>query len=107
MEHGTEKIYEDIAYSANRLIVKSAIDYLFTDQRFQYNLRKNLPAISPSGVDDILEDLGWERDDFDDNGWQQDTWYYYSHTDYPFRLVMAYGGFYGDMQLYRSDIDDE
>ena len=106
MEYGLDRIYEDVANGANRYIIKTIIDYLSNNQYFQYDLRKNLPSISPSGVDDILEDLGWNRDDFDDNGWQQDTWYYYSHTDYAFRLVLSYGGFYGDMRLYREDIDD-
>lgn len=107
MIYGEERIYQDIAYASNRHMLKSIIEYLSNNQHFQYDLRKNYPTITPSGIDDILEELEWEREDFDANGWQQDTWYNYSHNDYNFGLIMEYGGFYGGLKLYRSDIDDE
>lgn len=74
---------------------------------FVLNVRKLISSIySPSELDSFLEEAGWERLDFETNGWQQDTWYHYSHPDYDFQLTMEYSGFYGDLRLYRRDIDD-
>ena len=73
---------------------------------FILDMREFSSGRSPSELDDILEEMGWERLDFDSNGWQQDTWYWYAHPDYDFQLTMEYSGFYGDLKLYRRDIDD-
>lgn len=73
---------------------------------FILDIRKSTTIYAPSELDEILKEEGWERLDFETNGWQQDTWYHYSHSDYDFQLTMEYSGFYGDLKLYRSDIDD-
>lgn len=88
-------------------IVSTYIDKVFTDkQDFVLDLRKSLCYCSPSEIDSTLQDLGWERLDFDSNGWQQDTWYWYANPDYDFQLTMEYSGFYGDLKLYRRDYDE-
>lgn len=84
--------------------LKTAIEYLSNNQREIYKLVKY--DIAPCHVDDILQSLGWNRDDHDINGWECDCWYYYSHKDYDFTLVMFYTGFTFDLELYRGDIDD-
>ena len=76
------------------------------NQEFILDIRENLLLCSPSEIDNALQELGWERLDFDSNGWQQDTWYWYAHPDYDFQLTMEYSGFYGDLKLYRRDCDD-
>lgn len=63
--------------------------------------------IAPCHVDDILKNLGWIRNDFESNGWENDTWYYYINTDYNFGLIMFYCGYTFKLVLYRTDIDDE
>lgn len=74
---------------------------------FVLDIRKLISSIySPSELDSFLEEAGWERLDFETNGWQQDTWYHYAHSDYDFQLTMEYSGFYGDLRLYREDIND-
>lgn len=62
--------------------------------------------LCPANVCKTLENLGWEQDDMDDNGWQHDTWYRFSNPDYPFELTFYYEGYTFEMKLYRSDIDD-
>lgn len=91
----------------NKHIVRIAVKRLLKDREFRLDVRKYIPLLrSPSELDDILEELGWCREEFESNGWEQDTWYWYSHEIYPFSLVMAYGGFYGDCYLYRGDCED-
>lgn len=63
--------------------------------------------IAPCHVDDILKNLGWTRESFESNGWENDTWYYYTNTAYDFGLVMFYCGYTFKLVLYRTDIDDE
>ena len=63
--------------------------------------------LSPANARDVLELLGWEESrDRDENGWEQDTWYYFKHPDFDFELTLYYTGYTFSMELYRSDIDD-
>lgn len=89
------------------LLVSIYVEDVFTKkQDFILDVRKNLLLCSPAELDNTLQENGWERLDFESNGWQQDTWYWYAHPDYDFQLTMEYSGFYGDLKLYRSDCDD-
>lgn len=62
--------------------------------------------LCPANVCVTLEELGWEQDNMEDNGWQHDTWYYFCHPDYQWALVFYYEGYTFEMKIYRSDIDD-
>lgn len=62
--------------------------------------------LCPANVCKTLEELGWEQDNMEDNGWQHDTWYYFCHPDYQWALVFYYEGYTFEMKIYRSDIDD-
>ena len=78
--------------------------------KLSYNQRReedltNLD-LCPANAVKTLENLGWTEDDMDHNGWQNDTWYWFSHPDYDFRLVFYYEGYTFEMKLYREDIDD-
>ena len=99
----------------NKFLHKTTVHYIIDcylrnifpkKEDFILDIRKSTTIYAPSELDEILREEGWERLDFETNGWQQDTWYHYSHSDYDFQLTMEYSGFYGDLKLYRSDIDD-
>ena len=62
-----------------------------------------ITSMSPYEVNENLEELNWRRDDFETNGWQQDTWMTYYNKNYPFKIVVVYSGYYGSMYLYRKD----
>ena len=54
--------------------------------------------IGPSQCTDILEFLGYERDDdWNTNGWEQDTWYYFAKDN--IKLCMFYCGYTGSINL--------
>ena len=90
-----------------KVIVNFFVNKIFPKQKdFTLDIRKSTTIYSPAELDTLLREEGWERLDFDTNGWQQDTWYHYKHLNYDFKLVMEYSGFYGDLKLYREDIDD-
>lgn len=59
--------------------------------------------VCPANITQILETLGWEEVDFESNGWEQDTWYYFSHPDYDFQLTLFYCGYTFDIALYRTE----
>ena len=59
--------------------------------------------LCPSNVIDILELLGWEQSDFDSNGWEQDTWYDFTHPDYDFEVGFFYCGYTFRMSLSRKE----
>ena len=100
------KFYEELRYRSYVGLINAIIDYLSNHKEKIFNLRELYWQSAPCDIDEYLEENGWNRDSFDTNGWQQDTWYYYSHKDYPFEIVMEYSGFYGGLKLYRGDIDD-
>lgn len=101
-------IYEKLEHLSNVNKLHSIITFVLLEKsrHFIYDLRKNFPTASPSVIDIMLNELGWSNISSDSNGWEQDTWYRYTHEGYPCDLIMGYGGFYGDLELYRSDIDD-
>lgn len=57
--------------------------------------------ICPANIRQTLESIGWEEIGFDTNGWQNDTWYFFSHPDYDFEIVLYYEGITFDHKLYR------
>lgn len=59
--------------------------------------------LCPSNVVDILELLGWERSNFDSNGWEQDTWCDFAHPDYNFEVGFFYCGYTFQMYLFRKE----
>ena len=59
--------------------------------------------LCPANVIDILGLLGWEKIDFDSNGWEQDTWYDFAHPDYDFEVGFFYCGFTFQMYLSRKE----
>lgn len=60
-------------------------------------------ALTPCQVVEIFKELGYEDEEFDTNGWEQDTWYYLFKEDCP-TIVFNYGGYYGDKWLSLNDI---
>lgn len=62
--------------------------------------------IAPCHIREAMRELGWSDDDFETNGWEGDTWYYFSHDDYEYQMVMFYCGYTFSVEMYRSDIDD-
>ena len=84
--------------------ISGIIAKLSYNQRHEEDLT-NLD-LCPANVVKTLEILGWDEDDMDHNGWQNDTWYWFNHPDYKFRLVLYYEGYTFEMKLYREDIDD-
>jgi hypothetical protein len=97
----------DLHKATVHFILETYIKNVFPKhQEFILDIRENLLPCPPSEIDSALQELGWERLDFDSNGWQQDTWYWYSNPNYDFQLTMEYSGFYGDLKLYRRDCDD-
>ena len=55
--------------------------------------------LGPSQFMHLLECIGYERlADWDTNGWEQDTWYYFSKKDSK-KLSMYYCGYTGEISL--------
>ena len=63
--------------------------------------------LGPAQFVELLEAIGYERhEDWDSNGWEQNTWYYFSREGYS-SLCLAYSGYYGDIKLWRTSRDEE
>ena len=63
------------------------------------NIELSAINLGPSQFMYLLENLGYERDgDWDSNGWEQDTSFYYKKEGHP-SLVLYYCGYDGEIQL--------
>ena len=61
--------------------------------------------LGPSQFMHLLECIGYERkDDWETNGWEQDTWYYYTKEGHP-ELCLRYCGYDGEIKLYLCEGD--
>lgn len=54
--------------------------------------------LSPEQVIQMLNFLGYEEISHESNGWEQDTFYYYTHKNHK-ELCFFYSGHYGTMNL--------
>lgn len=61
--------------------------------------------IAPCHICDAMEAFGWEQDESDSNGWENDTWYYFAHPNYKYVIVMFYCGYTFELKMYRGDKD--
>lgn len=85
-------------------VVSAAIHKMTQNQSYQEDFTNE--DVCPANISTVLENLGWEHYDSDENGWENDTWWYYRHDDYDFHLVMYYEGYTFTFQLNRTDWED-
>ena len=87
---------------------KQELEVIITKLTYNQQHQEDLTNydLCPANVCKTLEEMGWIREDIENSGWQNATWYTFSHPDYQFNLTLYYEGYLFEMQLYRSDIDD-
>lgn len=62
--------------------------------------------LGPSQFMHLLECIGYERlSDWETNGWEQDTWYYYTKEGHPV-LCLHYCGYDGEIRLFLREEDE-
>ena len=62
--------------------------------------------LSMSNCDDLLEELHYERDEWDVNGWEGDVWGTYTHTTAP-GITLRAEAYSGDLSVMFTGVDDE
>lgn len=55
--------------------------------------------LNPYQMGLILEGLGWESEEFETTGWEQDRWEYFSHPDYDIKLCLFSCGITFEMKI--------
>lgn len=50
-----------------------------SDSRYDVGIDLSYIGVGPYHVKNILVELGYEEDSFDDNGWQMDYWFHFQH----------------------------
>ena len=62
--------------------------------------------VTPCQVMDILEELGYDRDDdWDSNGWEGDSWWYFNKDNE--KLCLFYSGYSFSMSLSLSEPEED
>ena len=55
--------------------------------------------LNPFQLGEIVTALGWEEDEVDRNGWEQDRWAYYWHPDHEDRICIFSCGMTFELNL--------
>ena len=72
--------------------------------RGSVNLRESpLYKKSPADICDMLEELGWYFDEYESNGWEQDTWIPFYKENGTGGITLSYSGFYWTMTLRKTE----
>lgn len=114
MAYMTEKEREDwmkklkeLNHTIDLAHLKSIIREIGENKVDNVDLRNSpLHKHSPAQVCDLLEELGWSHDDWETNGWDQDTWIPFTHENYSFGITLNYSGYYWTMKLYRIELEE-
>lgn len=102
-----EEIYAELEESTNQVLIHWALEHMAQNKEEKVDIRQLLHGnMSPAKLVKLLESMGWTEADTDSNGWQQDTWITMTNHKYSFDLTIFYSGYYGDLELYRNDIDN-
>lgn len=60
-------------------IAKSDVESI---SRYEVTLDlSEIPGVGPYHVKEIIEELGYNEDSFDDNGWEMDYWFHFQHPE--------------------------
>ena len=63
--------------------------------------------LTPDEVNNFLINIGFERTDFDSNGWQWDYWFNYKDKETGLKVMLEGSGYYGGMRLLLIDEEEE
>lgn len=87
-------------------IIEAIVEYTINHKHYD-GISLDSIHISPAQVMDILEEeLGYEKDDdWDSNGWEGDSWWYFSKDGN--RLCLFYSGYSFTMTLSLEEPDEE
>lgn len=77
-------------------LFKYMIDELTCGRRDEFDLSGK--GISPWQAKELMEKLGYIFDDFDTNGWEQDTCFHFKNTD----IVLSSCGMTFDLRLFKQ-----
>lgn len=75
------------------------IEELEKDTEHQLTLELGKCSINPYQVGEILQELGYDWEHEDENGWEQDTWYLATKKGYK-PLTIEYSGHIFDLKIY-------
>ena len=102
-----EEIYAELEESTNQVLLHWALEKMAQNKEEKVDIRQLLHGnVSPAKLVKLLESMHWTEYDTDSNGWQQDTWITMCNPTFSFDITIFYSGFYGDLEIYRADIDD-
>ena len=96
-----KELYEKARRSLTKNVLELTIPELLEDDEKIIDLKEF--EYCPSDILDILQELGWEYELLDENGWEQDTEYLLTHDMYRKQLVLSYSGFYWTMHLQAKE----
>ena len=75
----TKEKVKDMIINHIDTIAKSDVESI---SRYEVTLDlSEIPGVGPYHVKEIIEELGYNEDSFDDNGWKMDYWFHFQHPE--------------------------
>lgn len=103
-----KEVYAELEETTNMVLINHGLHLLARNKEEKINIREILYGqMSPAKLVKLMEAMGWTESDTDSNGWQQDTWITMTNPTCSFDITIFYSGYYGDLEIYRADIDDD
>lgn len=89
-------------------IIQGIIEELIKTRNFDSIDLTDFDELSPYLMWELLEELGWENTDYDSNGWEQDTWTYFTKKGQDFASIVLFScGMTFNMSIALCDNLDE
>lgn len=93
--------FKEIYHKFNLEAVKDYIQILKIGENMSIDFRQMFLTFSPAELEELLEEVGWERVSYETNS--LDAWIIMTNEDYDFDIVIYYNGYYRDLKLSREE----
>lgn len=81
LEDKKKELLTKIIKGVIKNIADFKIDENSSTSRWDVGMDLTNMGVGPYHIKDILEDLGYEEDNYDTNGWEMDYWFHFQHPD--------------------------
>ena len=87
-------------------VITNKLNYLIENKDSIDDIDLSQEDISPYQLYNVLEYLGYERDDLETNGWEQDTWARYSNNEERISLCIFSCGMTFELKIMLNRVGD-
>ena len=92
-----EYSFKELYHKSMLKAIKDFVEILKMDKSTVIDVHQYFPTFSPVELEDLLEENGWDRIDYE--CYNHNNWITMTHKDYDFNIVIYFNGYYGLLKL--------